>query len=207
MLMPLIELIRHHVFNAERIHGDDTTVPVLAKNKTATERLRTYVRDHRPFGGPEPPVAIFYYSRNRSGERPARHLAGYTGSTRRTPMPALVNYTRPGAGRGRSPRRRVGPMVAQLLRVGRSAESPTDDRGRPPHRRDLRDRARTQRIRRHRPARCSPGSCRTAGRRPRRVDAPSALVSRVTPIPPRRSITCSNAGRLSPASSMTAASA
>jgi transposase len=78
-LMPLVELIRCHVSAAERLHGDDTTVPVLAKNKTATARLWTYVRDDRPFGGPDPPAAIFYYSRNRNGEHPARHLAGYTG--------------------------------------------------------------------------------------------------------------------------------
>ena len=78
-LMPLVELIRHHALAAERLHGDDTTVPVLAKNKTATARLWTYVRDDRPFGGPDPPAAIFYYSRNRNGEHPARHLAGYAG--------------------------------------------------------------------------------------------------------------------------------
>ncbi|MGH7095576.1 MAG: IS66 family transposase [Stellaceae bacterium] len=78
-LMPLVELIRHHVFAAERLHGDDTTVPVLAKNKTATARLWTYVRDDRPFGGPDPPAAIFSYSRNRNGEHPARHLASYAG--------------------------------------------------------------------------------------------------------------------------------
>jgi transposase len=78
-LMPLVELIRHHVFAAERLHGDDTTVPVLAKNKTATARMWTYVRDDRPFGGRDPPAAIFSYSRNRSGEHPARHLAGYAG--------------------------------------------------------------------------------------------------------------------------------
>jgi len=78
-LMPLVELIRHHVLAAERVHGDDTTVPVLAKNKTATARLWTYVRDDRPFGGLDPPAAIFYYSRNRNGEHPARHLASYAG--------------------------------------------------------------------------------------------------------------------------------
>jgi transposase len=78
-LMPLVELIRHHVLAAERIHGDDTTVPVLAKNKAATARLWTYVRDDRPFGGLDPPAAIFHYSRNRNGEHPARHLAGYAG--------------------------------------------------------------------------------------------------------------------------------
>ena len=35
VLMPLYELIRSHVLGAERLHGDDTTVPVLAKGKTS----------------------------------------------------------------------------------------------------------------------------------------------------------------------------
>jgi transposase len=78
-LNPIFELIRRHVLAAERIHGDDTTVPVLAKGKTITGRLWTYVRDDRPFAGPDPPAAVFYYSRNRNGEHPARHLAGYDG--------------------------------------------------------------------------------------------------------------------------------
>jgi transposase len=78
-LMPLVEAIRAHVLAAERIHADDTTVPVLAKGKTHTGRLWTYVRDDRPFGGPDPPAACFFYSRDRSGEHPERHLANYTG--------------------------------------------------------------------------------------------------------------------------------
>ena len=78
-LAPLIELIRCHVLSAERLHGDETTVPVLAKGKTVTGRLWTYVRDDRPFAGPDPPAALFYYSRNRAGEHPNRHLAGYAG--------------------------------------------------------------------------------------------------------------------------------
>jgi transposase len=76
-LMPLVDAMRDHVFAAERIHADDTTVPVLAKGKTRTGRLWTYVRDDRPFAGPDPPAAVFFYSRNRNGEHPARHLAGY----------------------------------------------------------------------------------------------------------------------------------
>ena len=79
VLHPLYELIRRHVLAAERIHGDDTTVPVLAKNKTAIARLWTYVRDDRPFGGLDPPAAVFFYSPNRGGEHPARHLADYAG--------------------------------------------------------------------------------------------------------------------------------
>src|SRR5258707_6435782 len=76
-LAPLNELIRRHRFSAERLHGDDTTVPVLAKNKTVIGRLWTYVRDDLPFAGPDPPAAVFFYSRNRGGEHPSRHLAGY----------------------------------------------------------------------------------------------------------------------------------
>src|SRR6202165_6058431 len=78
-LMPLYELIKSHVFAAERIHGDDTTVPVLAKGKTRTGRLWTYVRDDRPFGGCDPPAAVFFYSPDRGGEHPEQHLAGYAG--------------------------------------------------------------------------------------------------------------------------------
>src|SRR5205085_316778 len=78
-LTPLVELIRRHVVAAERIHGDDTTVPVLGKGKTITGRVWTYVRDDRPFAGPGPPAAAFFYSRNRNGEHPARHLSAYAG--------------------------------------------------------------------------------------------------------------------------------
>jgi transposase len=78
-LMPLVEAIRAHVFAAERIHADDTTVPVLATGKTRTGRLWTYVRDDRPFAGPDPPAAVFFYSRDRGGEHPDQHLASYTG--------------------------------------------------------------------------------------------------------------------------------
>ena len=78
-LAPLAALIRNHVFDAARIHGDDTTVPVLARGKTITGRVWTYVRDDRPFAGPAPPAAVFFYSRDRGGEHPSRQLAGYAG--------------------------------------------------------------------------------------------------------------------------------
>lgn len=78
-LTPLVAVIRTHVLRAERIHGDDTTVPVLARGKTITGRLWVYVRDDRPFGGPSQPAAIYFYSRDRAGEHPCRHLADYSG--------------------------------------------------------------------------------------------------------------------------------
>jgi transposase len=79
VLSPLIERIEAHVFAAERLHGDDTTVPVLARGKTDLGRCWVYVRDDRPFGGPAPPAAMFYYSRDRGGAHPVRHLADYAG--------------------------------------------------------------------------------------------------------------------------------
>ena len=79
-LKPLTMLIEAHVRAGERLHADDTTVPVLAKAKTATGRLWAYVRDDRPFGGPAPPAAFFRYSRDRGSEHPLAHLAGYSGT-------------------------------------------------------------------------------------------------------------------------------
>ena len=78
-LMPIFRLIEVHVFAAERLHGDDTTVPVMAKGKTDTGRLWDYVRDDRPFGGADPPAVVFYYSRDRRGEHPQTHLASWSG--------------------------------------------------------------------------------------------------------------------------------
>lgn len=78
-LAPLLELIRRHVLAGERVHGDDTTAPVPAKQKTVIGRVWAYVRDDRPFAGPDPPAALFFSSRNRHGEHPNRHLAGYAG--------------------------------------------------------------------------------------------------------------------------------
>lgn len=78
-LAPLIARISEHVLTADRLHGDDTTVPVLAKGRTITGRLWVYVRDDAPFGGRAPPAALFHYSPDRKAEHPARHLAAYGG--------------------------------------------------------------------------------------------------------------------------------
>ena len=79
VLAPLFQRLEAHVLAAERLHGDDTTVPVLAKGKTDTARLWVYVRDDKPFAGSAPPGAVFYYSRDRGGEHPRAHLSSYVG--------------------------------------------------------------------------------------------------------------------------------
>ena len=78
-LRPLHALIEAHVLAAERLHGDDTTVPILAKGQTKTGRVWVYVRDDRPFGGKDPPAARFCASRDRTREHPERHLADWAG--------------------------------------------------------------------------------------------------------------------------------
>ena len=78
-LIPIYKRIETHVLSAERLHGDDTTVPVMAKGKTDTARLWVYVRDDRPFAGTDPPAALFHYSRDRRGEHPRAHLATWSG--------------------------------------------------------------------------------------------------------------------------------
>jgi transposase len=78
-LAPLIRMVEAHTFKAERLHGDDTTVPVLAEGKTITGRIWGYVKDDKPFGGTSPPSAMFYYSRDRGGEHPQAHLIKFKG--------------------------------------------------------------------------------------------------------------------------------
>ena len=78
-LMPLRDSIEKHAHAAERLHVDDTTVPVLAKNQCRTGRLWTHVRDDRPFGGSAAPAAVYYYSATREGEHAERQLAGFSG--------------------------------------------------------------------------------------------------------------------------------
>jgi transposase len=78
-LAPLHDLIEVHVLSAERLHGDDTTIPILAKGKTVKGRIWTYVRDDRPFDGTAPPAALYYASRDRKQEHPESHLHNFTG--------------------------------------------------------------------------------------------------------------------------------
>lgn len=102
VLTPVFERIQTHVLSAARVHGDDTTIPVLSQGKTVTARLWTYVRDDRPSGGATPPAAVFYYSRDRAGEHPERHLASYSG--------ILQADAYGGYGRLYEPQRSPGPI-------------------------------------------------------------------------------------------------
>jgi transposase len=107
VLTPLAELIGAQVFAAARIHGDDTPVPLLAKGKTVQARLWTYVRDDRPFGGPDPPAAAHAIAAASAPSGISRTTAAFC---RPTPMQASTRSIRTTAPLGRSRRRHVGRM-------------------------------------------------------------------------------------------------
>ena len=89
-LRPLHDLIASHVLAAERLHGDDTPVPVLARGKTATARAWGVDRDR--VAGPDQPLAVLDplghrlpvarllgQARQISGDPGARLLGGASG--------------------------------------------------------------------------------------------------------------------------------
>lgn len=80
-LEPLQARLAAHVFASDKIFADDTPIPVLdpGRGRTRTGRLWVYARDDRPWSGPDPPAAIYFYSPDRKAERPAAHLERFRG--------------------------------------------------------------------------------------------------------------------------------
>jgi transposase len=132
-----VALIRAHVLAGARIHGDDTTVPVLAKSKTITGRLWTYVRHDQPFGGPAPRAAVFHYSRDRGGEHPRRHLADYAGILQADAYAGFSDLYERGRRPGPMPSSMLGSRPAQILRAGRRSKGADRAGGRAPDRRPV----------------------------------------------------------------------
>ena len=104
LLRPLVEALQQHVFAADKLHADDTPVPVLApgKGRTKTGRLWTYVRDDRPAGDDTPP-AVPQIGKASIHKPTSKTSAGFC---KRMPMPVTANYTK--AARFKKPR--VGRM-------------------------------------------------------------------------------------------------
>jgi transposase len=81
LLSPLVDAIQKHVLAGDKLHADDTPIPVLSpgSGKTRTARLWTYVRDDRPAGEGAAPAVWFAYSEDRKGEHPRQHLKNFKG--------------------------------------------------------------------------------------------------------------------------------
>jgi transposase len=80
-LEALHERLASNVFASDHLFADDTTVPVLdpGRGRTKTGRLWVYAREQRPWGGPEPPAAVYLFAPDRKAERPASHLEHFSG--------------------------------------------------------------------------------------------------------------------------------
>jgi len=78
----LQERLAAHILASGKLFADDTPVPVLdpGRGRTKTGRLWVYVRDDGPWGGPDPPAALYLFSPDRKGERPELHLAAFRGT-------------------------------------------------------------------------------------------------------------------------------
>jgi len=81
LLDPLLQGLEDYVMAAQKLHADDTPIPVLAPGtgKTKSGRLWAYLRDDRPAGSTDPPAVLFRYSPDRKGERPREHLKHFRG--------------------------------------------------------------------------------------------------------------------------------
>ena len=86
-LTPLIERIEADIMASDILHADDTPIRVLdrsAKSKGLGKgvkqgRIWTYVRDQRPWAGQAPPGTVYYFSPDRKGEHPRKHLKNSAG--------------------------------------------------------------------------------------------------------------------------------
>jgi transposase len=97
-LEPLQARLAAHVFGSSKLFADDTPIPVLdpGRGRTKTGRLWVYARDDRPWSGPEPPAAVYFYSPDRKAERPAAHLEVFRGVLQVDGYAGFERLTAPG---------------------------------------------------------------------------------------------------------------
>ena len=98
LVRPLLNAVARHVMAGERVHADDTIVPVLEPGlgRTRKARLWTYARDGRAYGCTDPPAVLYRYSPDRQGEHPQEHLRGFTGILQADAYPGYVELYRGG---------------------------------------------------------------------------------------------------------------
>jgi hypothetical protein len=81
LLRPVHERLLENLKASSKLFADETTLPVLdpGRGRTKTGQLWAYARDDRPWGGSDPPAAVYVYATDRKGARPIEHLAGFKG--------------------------------------------------------------------------------------------------------------------------------
>ncbi len=86
-LQPLTDLIGSEIMASDLLQADDTPIRVLDRSRRKAGlgkgvkqgRIWVYVRDQRPWAGTAPPGAVYYFSPDRKGEHPRKHLANTRG--------------------------------------------------------------------------------------------------------------------------------
>src|SRR5882757_32056 len=80
-LRPLHQRLLDKLKQRPKLFADETTLPVLdpGRGRTKTGQLWAYAADDRPWGGSDPPSAVYVYAPDRKAERPIVHLAGFKG--------------------------------------------------------------------------------------------------------------------------------
>jgi len=81
LLDPIVTRIREEGIKADKIHVDDTPVPMLVpgKGKTAQARLWAYVVDNRASAATSPALVWYRFTPDRSGIHPQNELRNFAG--------------------------------------------------------------------------------------------------------------------------------
>jgi transposase len=161
LMEPLVVALGRYTLDSDKVHADDTPVPVLdpGRTRTKTGRLWVYVRDDRPCASQDPPAVWFQYSPDRGGEHPREHLKRYRGilqadaysgysklfdSGRVVHAACMAHARRYYWDVYEAQRRAPGTVAEQALqRIAKLYEIEADIRGRPP---DERRRERLERA-------------------------------------------------------------
>ena len=141
LLEPLVDRLGRYVRAADKVHADDTPVPVLdpGRGKTKTGRVWTYVRDDRPAGSRDPPAVWYRYSPDRKAQHPRAHLRKFCGILQ---ADAYSGFSALYAERAHPGGFVLGARATQVLRHLRREPLADRSRGDPAHRRAVCDRAR-----------------------------------------------------------------
>lgn len=122
-LRPLSGLIKSEIMRTDRLHVDDTPIKVLDLSRRTADpmargvkegRIWVYVRDDRAWSGSDPPGAAYYFSPDRRGEHPQRHLAAFNGVLQADAYAGFKKLYAPGA--DGAPRIREAACWAHLRR-------------------------------------------------------------------------------------------
>jgi transposase len=84
--VPVVRRMREILLASARLFADETTMPVFdpGRGKTKKRYAWAVARDDRPWGGADPPAAVFHYESGRGAEHAKASLGGYQASCNAT---------------------------------------------------------------------------------------------------------------------------